>query len=161
MAPFPTARWPSMPVSVAFVKDRSFSEKLRSLMLKSIQEWHIGDSRISFTQVDKEAQITIKFDLKKLSSITNTLYTDDVLTSATITMGLGDPNNNGKLLKDTDIVSLGAHEVGHALGLIGHNPELNDLMSRNVESGCSVSKLDIEEIDEVYGWTSSNQNHSG
>ena len=59
---------------------------------------------------------------------------------------------NNRQITEDEILSTIIHEAGHALGIIGHSKNRNDIMffSTATYQGTSLSQRDINTIDEIY-----------
>jgi predicted Zn-dependent protease len=86
----------------------------------------------------------------KIAGITHYQYIGEKMVKATIEVSLKDLNNN--LFDDNEILSIALHEIGHALGIIGHSENLNDIMyySTGTYKNGIISEKDVNTIMHIY-----------
>lgn len=163
-------RWQnvSMPLKIYLQtnprKAKTFQNSYLSAVKRGIEKWAKGtDGLLSFTYVKDPAQADIKItwreilDTKLAGSDAGTAYTAGVTTpeysgnelyAMAIVLTTTDPN--GKPHKIPDIEKVTTHEMGHALGIMGHSTDQNDIMFANSMSDGSVSTRDANTMILLY-----------
>lgn len=164
-------RWQSdsMPLKVYIDKNTKKLEYFNNAFLESAKaafaEWSkSSNNKISFDYSSSIEQANIKvfwqdvFNNKLKGSkegtfyaagITSPEYKDKDLYAMTITMSTTDPN--GKPHTPEAIRKILMHEIGHALGIMGHSEDKNDIMYAYSQSGSGkLTHRDINTINLLY-----------
>ena len=163
-------RWQksSMPLSVYIENDprkvKEYSNQYYMAAKSGLEKWNSATKGlISFKYVDTPENADIKIlwktvlDSKLLGSEAGTAYTAGVtspeysgkeLYAMSIILTTTDPN--GKPHDPSDIEKVSTHEVGHAIGIMGHSLEPGDIMYANSKSNGDLTKRDINTITLLY-----------
>ncbi|MGD9580357.1 MAG: tetratricopeptide repeat protein [Vampirovibrionia bacterium] len=163
-------RWQksSMPLKVYVENDprkvQKYSNQYYMAAKKGLEKWTSGTKGlITFRYVDSPQNADIKvvwktvLDAKLLGSEAGTAYTAGVtspeysgkeLYAMSVVLTTTDPN--GKPHDPSDIEKVSTHEVGHALGIMGHSLESGDIMYANSKSNGELTKRDISTITLLY-----------
>ncbi|HEY9777920.1 MAG TPA: tetratricopeptide repeat protein [Planktothrix sp.] len=165
--------WParSMPLKV-FINDgtatKGYQPEMTNILIDSFKEWSfVSRNRLSFVPVSTAEQANIVCnwleDAKKFPGgvirygecglATPQYYQDGTICSAQIYLLTINKNKRGPLtLKSIHATSL--HEIGHALGLIGHSDRPGDIMYFTGENEPTtephVSWRDVNTINKLY-----------
>ena len=126
-------RWRQFPVRVAFVRDAEYSAAAQQRALAGFDFWlrkipdgptltvvspsQESDLKVSFYEFDP--QVTDTLGVTRVFSSTNPAFAGTI---ARAEMRLGITGNN------TLDIATAAHEYGHALGVLGHSENPDDLM---------------------------------
>ena len=159
------SRWPQerLPIKVN-VQDgadvagyrASYSQDLKS----AFDQWQkMTDQKIRFEMVSAEkAAIKISWtdDIKEMMSSTEAGHTEVVPDDKGIlqvTMKLLTKEMNGAQMSDAYATHMMLHEIGHALGILGHSPNSSDIMYSTINPGDVNDKLsdaDVKTIIALY-----------
>lgn len=131
---------------------------------RGVKRWEQGtDGLLSFTFTNSPADAEIVFSWqgtfnKKLSNarvgtaytagITSPKYVGNTLKEMAIILTPVDPT--GRPHKAEDIEKITAHEMGHALGIMGHSNDPTDIMYPTNQNQPFLSKRDINTIKLLY-----------
>jgi len=60
----------------------------------------------------------------------------------------------GFIMNDAELLKISLHEIGHAIGILGHSESMNDIMYYSTAStkNTSPSLRDIETVNKLYGF---------
>jgi hypothetical protein len=117
-------RWEEFPIAVYFERNRQYSPARRNSAMRGFDRWtgaSGGFVRYRVTDDREEAQLTVRFDPSTNDGYTTTNFTDGLITSAAMRIGV-------KRGEGPDMEAIAAHEFGHALGIDGHSTVKADLM---------------------------------
>lgn len=139
------SRWEKSPITVFIPKTKYYNS-----MTNAFLTWENNSSSLivfSFTDKEQFADIKVIFVdklPKNIAALTNTNKQNNKLINANIYLIKPNKNTNPK-----DIELLLTHEIGHALGLIGHSGDKKDIMyfSPGVST---LSDSDKETIKQLY-----------
>lgn len=147
------SKWYKMPIKI-WVQPCQYTTTAN----KAVYEWQYKTSSlIRFTPVqERDAQIKIYFVDKitgPVSSdnigLTNLHYVGDRNTSAKIQILKRTPSN--QLCSNAQVYSVILHEIGHALGMMGHSKSNNDIMYTNNDTNdVHLSQRDVNTIKAIY-----------
>ncbi len=131
-------RWAksSFPLKVKTVIPNDLPDYYESAVTRALSQWSHSVDFISFVKNDN-AQITIEFKnlpkdvckqniCKYVAAFTTPKIQGKHLKNMTITVY--DKNPKGEYLSDKEIYNTVLHELGHALGIMGHSYSTSDLM---------------------------------
>jgi tetratricopeptide (TPR) repeat protein len=160
-------RWPlsSMPIKVYMEQGDDipgFKPEYAELLKQAFDDWQSaasGKISIVFVNDKKKADITTRWsnDLKQIVSAAeggDAKYhgTSKGLTNVSITLLTVDPSSTTKLTANT-VSWITHHEVGHALGLLGHSPDSKDIMyfcAPHADKPAALSDRDARTIVKLY-----------
>lgn len=159
-------RWPdsAMPIHVYIApftwyekKKQQQSLTYRQLILDSLSEWQKATSNLIRFQVVEQlnnSQIDFKWrrvDRKALGHCTYEVDKQYRIFSAEIQIGISDGLLHASYQDTGEVKHTVIHEIGHALGLIGHSDAPGDIMYVPHQYGIhQLSKRDIESISWLY-----------
>ncbi len=151
-------RWRQFPVRVAFVRDVGYSAAAQQRALAGFDFWlqAIPDGpTLVVVPTSQESDLTVtfyQFDPRSDSELGRTAVFSSTNpafagTIARAEMRLGITGN------DTLDIATAAHEYGHALGIVGHSNDRNDLMffSGNDNLTGRLTTQDVNTLLTVYG----------
>ena len=107
----------------------------KSLAVKAFNEWEIAiGSAVMFTYIanSKDASINLSFQDTinspgaEKGGITEPTFEDDYITKSNIIIRT--TNDKGEKLPEKVIYHILLHEIGHAIGIMGHSTDPNDVM---------------------------------
>jgi hypothetical protein len=148
------SHWAQFPVTIHFVKDANHTPERESLAVAGFDAWVAklgGAVSYQLTEKPEEAQITVRFVQKLEANLigwTSWSYDSSMRnTHAEIKIGL-------ELVSDVDIPWIGAHELGHALGLDGHSDAAADVMfpSHVLSSAWVLTERDLNTVKTAHYW---------
>lgn len=126
-------------VSIDFPVEDSLPNYYRSEITKAFYQWQNSSKFLTFNFVNnsQDAQIIVKFlplpgnncsetGCKYVVAYTEPTIKNDILKKMTITMY--DKDANGNYFSDKELYNTILHEIGHALGIMGHSFSTDDLM---------------------------------
>lgn len=122
----------------------------------AFREWMVaGGGCLKFidSNTEKNANIRVYF-VERLSGnkagVTYHRSAGKYMVSADITIGYKDLYKDRYLSKE-EIYAVAVHEIGHALGIMGHSSDRNDIMYPNTNNiGIHASARDFNTIREFY-----------
>ncbi len=133
------------------------STKYTSTVYNAFREWETAAGGcIHFVQANKEstANIRVYFVPKVgdgLAGNTTHRSAGKYMLSANIEIGYIVPGSKNKTLSRKSVFAIALHEIGHALGIMGHSSNRNDIMYHTTDViGIHASNRDISTIREFY-----------
>lgn len=151
------------PISV-YVKDGTGVEGYRAEFEESLRqafdEWSDatdGKIKFAFIQDPSIAKMTVTWtsdlhapELTPEAGLAKTSFGTNGIENAEILLLTLDPLKDGPLGKNR-MFNTCLHEIGHALGLQGHSPHEDDIMSSQLSVQQGLSPRDIRTINALYG----------
>ncbi len=124
-----------------------------NIMKQAFQSWQKAiKDRVTFNFLTANscpgADITVSYSPNKRKSLTSYSYSGKYFTKAHIDMGL--LTIQGYKATPELLLPLMQHEVGHAIGLIGHTNTPNSVMQAQVKIGYKITQDSINEIYKLY-----------
>ncbi len=154
-----TAKWRNARGLRVFVTGRTGKEYILN---KAFQIWDNSVAEVSFTYVNsKENADIICYFVDRLNkgnaagvTMPQMYQTPDgkkYLHKATVEISMYKPGTNGKYTDD-NLLCITLHEIGHALGIISHSNNINDIMYPTTDTyqRYSISRRDINTIKKMY-----------
>jgi len=155
-------RWDEtkFPLTVYIKKDKTAKSWQIDLVKSAFKEW---DSLINnffkfkFVDDESDANIVVNYDLSLHSDAKNDRYFVGALTTPVINnknmlekmvISVNLKDNHGVQIPDDLLYSTVLHEIGHALGIMGHSNDFDDLMY--ISSTGKFTKRDINTIKLLY-----------
>ncbi len=161
-----TVRWPdnTMPIRVYLAPFHWYEKSkqqesfvYQQMVMDSLKRWSdVTDGKIRFQIVGelKQSQINItwrRVDRKSLGHCEYMINDRNMVYSAEIQIGLSDGLLHAKYNDTDEVKHTILHEIGHALGIIGHSDHSADIMYVPHQFGVvDLSKRDIETINWLY-----------
>ena len=139
-------RWSKFPITVAIVNNSgtNIPEYYKSEISRALSQWQSSTGFIKFAQVDGSDDANILIEIKKLPDnvcqgdvcrfvlgYTTPEYKGKLLKKMSIV--LYDKNPRGKFYTEKEIFNTVLHEMGHALGIMGHSYNRDDVMDMSAE----------------------------
>lgn len=131
-------------------------EAKKAILKQAFDKWDYELYQlVNFEYVFNESQADIvcycveKLDEKK-AGLAHVKHVGKKIVSAIVEVTTKDILNNS--YNDKEILSIALHEIGHALGIMGHSKNLNDIMYFSMESykNGTISRKDINTIFRIY-----------
>ena len=134
-------RWSkkSFPLKVYVQKDKNLPDYYKSAISNALKQWDDSFDFVSFTNAYNKADADISIEFKDIPKnacdSSNCLYitgytmpkvSNRTLKKMIITLHKSTPN--GDYFSDSEIYNTILHELGHALGILGHSYSTEDLM---------------------------------
>lgn len=128
-------RWEKFPLKISIEIDKTVPSYYRQSILKAMEQWQASVKFVKFTLENKHPDIVIKVvpmpdnignNKKYIAGYTIPDYKNKHLKKMTITLYSKDPHGN--FFSDKEIYNTTVHELGHALGIMGHSYSIGDLM---------------------------------
>ena len=141
-------KWDKKPLLVCLPPNQN-----SALMKEAFVSWQKAiKDRVTFNFLTANscpnADITVSYSPNKRASLTSYSYRGDYFIKAHIDMGL--LNTQGQSVSNTLLMGLMQHEIGHAIGLIGHTNTPNSVMQPTVKEGYKITQDSIDEIYKLY-----------
>ncbi len=159
-------RWPdsAMPIGVYIAPFTWYEKKkqqqaymYRQMVLSALDIWRKAtNGLVRFNVVDNlnQSQIDIKWrrvDRKTLGHCTYEMDNQNRMFSAEVQIGISDGLVHAAYNDTGEVMHTILHEIGHALGLIGHSDHPDDIMYVPHQYGVhSLSARDVETITWLY-----------
>lgn len=152
-------RWRRSPINV-FIEDGStyplYKPQYKQIMQDSFREWEKALAptvAIAFTDDKSQANIicewtnsSAKVGEEKLGVTLPYPYKDRLVQARIIMLLMPPSKNSGERLR-----SVALHEIGHALGLNGHSPHMNDIMYPvEIKHLQKLSERDAKTVQRLY-----------
>ena len=116
-------------------------------------------SNLNFAYIKNpdEADITIKFVDKLTSTRAGTTYPqyyyeNDQAYLHKVRIEIAKAESNGKRFTDVQLTEITLHEIGHAIGILGHSDTPGDIMypSISVTGNTTLSTKDVDTVNKIY-----------
>ena len=106
-----------------------------------------ADIRCSFVQEFFDQKVGVTKYPKGMKIVDGEMYLQ-----APVLIEVSKSSIDRRQVTEEEILSTIIHEVGHALGILGHSKNRNDIMffDTTTYQGTSLSQRDINTIDEIY-----------
>lgn len=133
----------------------------RSTMMKhAFAEWSkLTKNKVIFYYVDspKDADIEVVFvdrvpgNVKDAAGLTNCVYsnTNEMVHARILIPSM---TVSGRALSRDDVYTSMLHEIGHAMGIVVHSTNPNNIMYPLIDSKREITKYDLAELYRIYGW---------
>lgn len=145
-------RWDinSFPLKVRLDIPISTPDYYREEIEKAFTDWSLSTGFLEFEFVESgKADIIVKFNplpdnicedgiCKYVVGYTNPIIKGKILKSMTITMY--DKDVNGNYFSDKELYNTILHEIGHALGIMGHSYSSDDLMYMSTQPNSNITR---------------------
>ena len=132
-------RWDKFPLKVSIEINDNVPSYYRESIFKALEEWQRSVPFVKFTiqNTPKNSEITIKIDpmpndmcsgdnCQFIAGFTTPDYKNNHLKKMDIVLYSKDPKGN--FFSDKEVYNTTIHELGHALGIMGHSYSIGDLM---------------------------------
>lgn len=134
-------RWDlkKIPLKIYIQSDTIVPSYYRTQIINSLQQWQLSAEFIKFAFTDKpsKAELLIKIkptpknicdnnSCRYVTGYTEPKYKGNILKKMEITLYSTEPGGN--FFSDKQIYNTSLHEIGHALGIMGHSYSKSDLM---------------------------------
>ena len=134
-------RWSKFPITVAIVNNSrtDIPPYYKNEILRALYQWQSSSGFLKFSQTNNPQDANILVEIKKLPDnvcqgnvcqfvlgTTTPLYKGKFLQKMNIV--LYDKNPQGKFFTEKQIFNTILHEMGHALGIMGHSYNQGDIM---------------------------------
>ena len=140
-------RWSNFPIKVAIVNNSGTDvpKYYQNEILRALSQWQSSTGFIKFTQINNADDSNIFIEIKQLPDnvcegnvcrfvlgFTTPVYKGKKLNKMNIV--LYDKNPYGEFFTEKQIFNTILHEVGHALGIMGHSYDNDDIMYMSAET---------------------------
>ncbi len=160
-------RWTDQPSKIkVYVQPSSgvpgYKQEYDGFCAEAFRQWaEASKDRVAFEFIKKPEGADIDWvwtnDASKVSSVaeggeTNVTYDGSKIKHATVTVLTTNPAMNSPL-SPNQIRAVSLHEIGHAIGLIGHSPKPQDIMFCSMPPAMSkptLSVRDVHTIEKLY-----------
>lgn len=133
----------------------------RSTMMEhAFAEWsRLTKNKVVFYYVDspKDADIEVIFvdrvpgNMQNATGLTNCLYSaKHEMIHAKILIPA--KSTAGRTLSRDDVYTSMLHEIGHAIGIVVHSTNPNNIMYPLIDAKREITKYDLAELYRIYGW---------
>lgn len=150
-----TCKWAAMPLRVWIQPGTKYSETVA----KAFNEWqYVTKSKIRFisTKSELQGQILVYFEENLNTNSKSTVgYTTTAGCSGGRFVGKSkiylQTRTGGQIVSQKNMYGIALHEIGHALGIIGHSKNNNDIMFPTTDTiGVHTSRRDVNTIMHIY-----------
>ena len=159
-------RWGNVPITYTFSEENNLPTYFKDEIQAAFNEWanKLNIQNMFKYIEDKNANIIIKFednmpneteDTKYIVAYTVPFINMDILERMEITFYLKNPNQ--ELFTNTQVYNTALHEIGHALGFMGHSNNKNNIMyytkdstDYNTNSRQELSEADLNTLKLLY-----------
>ena len=139
-------RWSKFPIKISIINNSGTNvpEYYRTEVLRAFSLWQGETKFLQFEEVNNPSDAVIVIEIKKLPDnvcegkvcryvlgFTTPEYSGSHLNKMNIV--LYDQNPYGKFFTDRELFNTVLHEIGHALGIMGHSYNSNDVMYMSAE----------------------------
>lgn len=133
-----------------------------NILLKAFKTWDEalgGDLNFVYVKNPQEADITIKY-VENLpdnqAGVSKTLHTkiQGRIYLSRVDISVARRSPSGFLFSDLNLNRIALHEIGHALGILGHSDNDDDIMFFSTASRRAnvLSNQDISTVKKIYGF---------
>ncbi len=135
-------RWSHNPVTYNFYNAQKAPEYFKEEINNAFSVWEANsDDKIIFKQVSNNPDIVIRFNTKKtyaedtekyIVALTKPIIQADVLKNMVIDFFVTTPD--GEYFTKNQVYNTALHEIGHALGIMGHSDSIKSIMYMSSDS---------------------------
>ena len=154
---------PAVWINPREIKVYVYPDEIKHYILKrSLNTWDDAlGSNLNFKYINNpsEADITIKYVEKLSDNQAGITKVNHLKIQGKIYLGKADVSvakhsPSGWKFTDVQLNKIALHEIGHAIGILGHSENINDIMyySTEMQRQSTLSSKDVETARKIYGF---------